>query len=242
MKKEPSLVSIDFWNTLVKGKTNGRERHHIRIKAIQKFARQQGKEIPEDRIIRAFSHVSEVFDEIWLGQQRTLTCPELLKIVADRLSLSFSEEEFASLEETFEQSLLEAPPELADGVSKAVPILAQNHTLAVISDTMYTSGRTLRNYLKQKELADYFDSFVFSDETGYSKPNVKAFQTVMKSAGAVPENSTHIGDMEQTDIAGACNAGMQAILYTGVSGRSTENHHAHAVFSHWDDIVAYLTE
>lgn len=242
MKREQAIISIDFWNTLVKGRSNGQKRHHIRIAAIQETGEKHGKELTEDQIIEAFSFVSNVFDEIWLGRQRTLSSPELLKMLLEKLSLEPTPGEIERLEEIFELSLLNAPPEPADGVIEAVPRLAKEYPLAIISDTMYTSGQTLRTYLDQLGLLSHFNSFVFSDEAGYSKPNVKAFQTVMMSVGAVPERSFHIGDMDQTDITGARNAGMFAILYTGVSDSSAENNHSDAVFEHWRDIVEYLLD
>lgn len=240
MKKENALVSIDFWNTLVKGRSNGQKRHHIRITGIQDTGKKHGCELTEDQIVEAFSYVSNVFEEIWLGQQKTLTSPELLKILLDRLSLEPTHSEVKHLEEVFEESFLNAPPEPADGVAEAIPLLSTVYPLAIISDTMYTSGRTLRTYLDQLGLLGYFTSFVFSDEAGYSKPNVKAFQTVMKSVAAVPEHSFHIGDMDETDITGARNAGMFAILYTGVSDSAAHKNRADAVFDRWVDIVNYL--
>jgi putative hydrolase of the HAD superfamily len=242
VKKEQALVSIDFWNTLVKGRSNGQKRHHIRIAAIRETGEKHGIELTEDQIVEAFSFVSNVFDEIWFGRQRTLNSPELLKMLLGRLSLEPTSGEIKHLEEVFEQSLLNAPPDPADGVIEAVPKLAEVYPLAVISDTMYTSGRTLRTYLEQLGLLSHFQSFVFSDEAGYSKPNVKAFQKVMETAGAIPERSFHIGDMDQTDVTGARNAGMFAILYTGVSDSSAESNHADAVFEHWHDIVNYLLD
>ncbi len=242
MKKEQALVSIDFWNTLVKGRSNGQKRHHIRIAAIQETGRKHEIDLTEDQIIEAFSFVSDVFDEIWFGRQRTLTSPELLKMLLERLSLEPKPGEIKHLEEVFEKSLLSAPPEPAEGVVEAISKLSEAYPLAIISDTMYTSGKTLRAYLEQLGLLSYFESFVFSDEAGYSKPNIKAFQTVMESVSALPERSFHIGDMDATDITGARNAGMFAILYTGVSDSSLKGNKADAVFEHWRDIVTYLLD
>lgn len=240
MKKDKSVVSIDFWNTLVKANTNGDKRHSIRMNTMLDIVKRYRQDVTIEDLDEAHRQASRTFDKIWYGQQRTLTTEELIDQIFKELDIIPSIGEMDELILTFQESLYAGPPELADHISEVLPDLAGKYRLALISDTMYSPGRVLREYLKSKNLYDYFDVFVFSDEVGYSKPNIRAFQTVLDATHAIPKNSYHIGDIQDTDIQGAKTAGMNAILYTGVSQASKKNTNADYVMDNWCDIRSLL--
>lgn len=240
MKKNNAVISIDFWNTLVKAQTNGEKRHAVRMEALTRIAKHHNISISEDDISEAHRSASRLFDDIWYGQQRTLTTRELIDRILTSLKINPSTGEMDELVITFQESLHAGPPELADHVSKVLPELAERYKIALISDTMYSPGRVLRDYLKSRNLYQYFGTFVFSDEVGYSKPNIKAFQTVLNSAKATPEYSYHIGDIQDTDIKGAKTAGMKAILYVGISDIYKTSNNADYVIDDWNEIRTLL--
>jgi len=57
----------------------------------------------------------------------------------------------------------------------------------------------------------FFGCTVFSDEVGYNKPHRIMFETALKVLGGKPSKGLHIGDLLQTDIAGAKAVGMKAV-------------------------------
>jgi putative hydrolase of the HAD superfamily len=61
-------------------------------------------------------------------------------------------------------------------------------------------------------LSGYFDAFVTSADVGLGKPNPAPFQRALNDLGLEPEEALFVGDMAETDIAGARAAGMRAVL------------------------------
>jgi len=208
------MISIDFWNTLVQAETGGQTRRNVRIAAVREIASKYNDDISADEYDKAKSIASEKFHHIWLNHQRTPETIELVKSILDYLDIAASSTEQDYLVTQFEESLWEGPPQLAEGTQDIIPQLADRYPLTLISDTMYSPGRVLREYLKRAGLHKYFKGFVFSNETGVSKPNPKAYKQALEATGSTFDKSWHIGDRLDTDITGAKEVGMGAILFT----------------------------
>lgn len=233
------MISIDFWNTLVQSEIGGKKRRKVRIEALQKVAQNHSVEINAEVFDEAKRAASKYFDRIWLNHQRTLTPSELVENILNYLEISASGEERKYLVTKFEESLWEGPPTLSDGAEKIIPQLAEQYSLALISDTMYCPGRVIRKYLAQKDLQKYFQCFIFSDETGFSKPDPKAYRRALAATDSEPWYSWHIGDLMQTDITGAKAVGMKAILFTNFSKYFEDEDRTHIpdhICDSWDEI------
>lgn len=222
MSDTNSMVTIDFWNTLVKGETGGKIRRDVRLKALREIALNHVDALSEEEVDEASRRTSREFHRIWFDHQRTPTTAELVRHILNHLGIDATEQETAYLVESFEESLWEGPPDLVEGVEEVLPELACSYSLAVISDTMYSPGRVLRKFLESRGLASYFDGFVFSDETGFSKPHPEAYTLMLDQTGCSAEQSWHIGDLMKTDVRGAREVGMKAILFTGVTGEKDD--------------------
>lgn len=234
------MVSVDFWNTLVHADTNGEKRHEARMKALRRLAREYEKELTDEAIQNARREVSSAFDAEWFDNQRTKTTRELVGKMLEVLAIPARPEEMDELAEAFRESLFSGPPALAEGLKPALANLAMYYDLAIISDTMYSPGATIKRYLEQQDILHYFSAFAFSDEVGVSKPHVKAYRTVLDALQASPENSWHVGDLQRTDITGAKSAGMKAVLYTGISDTDRPENTADYVCDTWEAIADIL--
>ena len=62
-------------------------------------------------------------------------------------------------------------------------------------------------------LRDYFDTIILSEDAGVNKPSPAYFDYALRHAGASRETTLMIGDNLQTDILGALNAGIDALLF-----------------------------
>ena len=59
----------------------------------------------------------------------------------------------------------------------------------------------------------YFDELILSEDIGVNKPNRELYDYALQKTGSTLEESLMIGDMFETDIAGAANIGMEQIYY-----------------------------
>lgn len=230
------IISIDFWNTLVNGRTNGEKRNAVRLAALSELASKSGKEINEVELKQAYQQATTQFESIWLGEQRTLKTAELVGIVLESLKIPASNEEVESLAKVYAESLWDGPPALAEGIKPALAQLAESYDLGIISDTMYSPGTVLRVYLEKQGILKYFKAFVFSDEVGYSKPDKRAFEAIRSKLDSDnQERAYHIGDLQKTDVKGANNAGYVSIQYIGLNPSEPTTLAKH-VAKTWSDI------
>lgn len=210
-------ISFDFWNTLFTELPGAFAFYQeTRFRLLGETLRSCG-DFTDERMRQACLLESEAHYKIWRNEHRTLPTAERVGVILTNLEAVLPDDVMASLINAYEEGILERPPILIEGAREAVDQLAQKYRLGIISDVGFSPGRVLKQVLRQNGLFDFFDSLVFSDEAGRSKPHVEVFKLTAKSLSADPHEMVHIGDLEFTDIVGAKLSGYHAIRFTGVT-------------------------
>jgi putative hydrolase of the HAD superfamily len=235
------VITIDFWNTLFDS-SNGLERNKYRLGVLIKETDKIGYNIKFDDLEPIMQSSWEYFNDMWMNNQRTPSSCEIIDFFWNQLELSNNKETKNKIAGEFENSILLYPPKIMIGVKNALKTLSKNFKLGIISDTGFSPGSVLKKILKKEDILKYFHAFSFSNETGVSKPHLDAFNKIFNDLGIKPKEVLHIGDIESTDIIGAKNAGMKAILFQGnniddISYNNSLETKADAKCSSWNEII-----
>ncbi len=107
--------------------------------------------------------------------------------------------------------MLTDPPPLIFGVKETLNELSKDYIIGLISNTGITPGRVIKKVLQKYDIQKYFKITIFSDETGFFKPNPIMFETILKELNCLPQNAIHIGDKLETDVKGAKDCKMFTI-------------------------------
>ena len=235
-------LTLDFWNTMVVARTNGARRQQQRLEHLLRLVRAYQPEATEERIRTVYHETARLFDASWKQHHRTPGASALIHSIWEALDLAVEEAHHTETVRVFEDGVLFGPPDFVDGLESTLAWAAQHYRLGIISDTMFSPGRVIRRLLQRRGVLQYFEAFVFSDEVGFSKPDIRAFEQAGAALGTAAHEMAHIGDLRRTDIAGARNAGLKTILFTGVREDQDEAPTPDAVLSHWRTLPAVLEQ
>lgn len=213
-------VFFDLWNTLFTIKSYSEQR----IQKFFFFLQERKFFIPFDQFKNAYDakfHFSEVtFEEIKFHHIYT---EERITSVLEEIGVKIPQSDVDLLTREFEPMMLQDPPPLKKGVTKTLEDLNPDYQIGLISNTGVTPGKVINKVLEEYDILQYFDSLVYSDETGLFKPHQKMFETPLNKFNCRPENAIHIGDMLETDIKGANDFKMKSIwINDRNSPKSTE--------------------
>jgi putative hydrolase of the HAD superfamily len=201
-------ITFDLWNTLFSNKSYS----ELRLKQFFQFLQEREIFLPFDKFEETFHtkfHFSEVtFEEI---EFRHIYTEERILKVLESIDLQIPQSDIEILKVKFESEMLQDPPSLKIGVKKTLEVLAQNYNLGLISNTGVTPGKIISKVLGEYNILQYFDSMVYSDETGLFKPHPKMFEIPLEKFNCKPQNAIHIGDMLETDVKGAQDFKMKTI-------------------------------
>ncbi len=201
-------ITFDLWNTLIANRSYGNQRFNFLID----FMHKQSYKVSLDELKEKYNSALEKhrITEKKFGLIH-FQLEDRLKELFSSLKLVITPKLLNNLIIDLEDILMLNPPPLMDGVKETLEYLSKNFKLGVISDTGITPGRVLRKVLETHDILKYFQTTIFSNETGYLKPSNAMFETALKNMEIDSENAIHIGDLLQTDIKGAEEAGMKTI-------------------------------
>jgi len=201
-------ITFDLWNTLLTNKVYS----DMRLSFFTNFLETRG-------IIHSFKMVKEAFSLAFNLPPRDLerikyrhiyTMTRILKML-EILNIELSESNKNLIKQNFEDTMLIDPPLLKTGVKQTLKILSSDYKLGLISNTGASPGRIIIKVLENYKILQYFQTTIFSDETGFYKPSPTMFETALKNLNCEPQNAIHVGDRLDTDIKGAKESNMVTI-------------------------------
>jgi len=230
-------VTFDFWGTLYQGASVRDERLHLLKEVLDRHSQPH----PWTALEAAYRHAWSVLDRLWLEEQRPATVERWLCEMLAFLEADLPEDVLAGLRWPMEEIYLHGgAPQPVPGVAEVLPRLSGRYRLGLISDVGLTPGRVLREILRRDGLLPHFGALTFSDETGATKPLPEQFLRTLSILKVRPEEAVHIGDLPETDLAGARAVGMKAVLFLGVSHRQDGRPLADAVFEEYSELEELL--
>ena len=232
------LITFDFWNTLFVDR--GEEiRHDMRKEFAFERLQKYKPDLTKDELKAAFE-VARIDFELQWRRYTTSTMNVYVQVVCNELGIAISQNDQEEIVGFFETVLLQRQPLLIPNAGDAVKNAKDRLKVGLISDTGYSPGTTLRKIMGNHGIESYFDSFSFSNETGYLKPRLESFLRILHDLKIRPEEAVHIGDLEHTDIAGAKRIGMKAIKFIGVNHLATRESMADVVIDDMAELPVAL--
>jgi len=203
-----SLVTFDFWNTLFQDT----DYSDLRVMYLVDALSERGIARDHEKIKGAYLRSHEYAHRVWADENhRYAPCWERLDRILEELESELPRKSRQSIVKKFEDTILEDPPLLVDDAREVLEELDPQYKMGIVCDTGFTPGRVLRLVLQGAGISGFFGCTVFSDEVGYNKPHRTMFETALKALGGKPSEGLHIGDLLQTDVAGAKAVGMKAV-------------------------------
>lgn len=238
------LITFDFWNTIFDS-SDGEARNSMRLNALITEIKRNNRLSANFDFNAMFAEIFHHFNDVWIKQERTPDAAGMVDYIAKKFNLTIPEAGRELIIYAFDEAVLNYPPQLTEGFAEALAELDKHFQLAIVCDTGFTSGKTLRTLLNTESILHFFEGFSFSDETQVAKPNSRAFMTVLDRLGVKPSDAIHIGDNERTDIFGAKSLGMRAVHFTGdqtskLIDPNVENTAADFESDNWKSIAKWI--
>jgi putative hydrolase of the HAD superfamily len=235
--KNIKTITLDFWDTITKypfSEDIFMERVEYAHNILEQY------ELTYERTIELMRLIYTHFEDIWVNEHRTPSTAEMFKNLESNSGVKFREDHFNELV-TYNESLVpEKYFNIDTEIIGAIKELSQKYKIILISDTGFEPGKALRKAIAGTGLKDIFKYEVFSDETGYSKPDKRAFELASRISETDLVDMIHIGDREEKDIKGARSAGMYSILYAGFRDNDKDITTADYIVTSWNEILELL--
>ena len=240
-------ITFDLWDTLIddesdepKRKAQGLlskfdERRRLLHEALNAI-----EPIDMEAVKLAYATADAAFRVVWYDQHVTWEIADRLQVVLTGLGRKLPDDVFRRIVKEHEEMEVNIPPDPIAGAKAALDDLAGRYKLCIVSDTIVSPGRCLRDLLEVHDLKQYFSGFAFSDEVGHSKPHRSMFDTAAAQMGCEFNEMIHIGDRDAKDVKGPQALGMKAILFIAKRAHDKDTTSAEAICETHADLPATI--
>jgi putative hydrolase of the HAD superfamily len=240
-------ITFDLWDTLIDDESDEPkrvarglrskfdERRHLVWEALNAV-----EPIDMAAVELAYATADAAFRTVWHDQHITWEIADRLRVVLNGLGRALPDDVFAAIVKDHEEMEVVIPPDPIAGAGQALEDLAERYKLCIVSDTIVSPGRCLRDLLEVHGLKQYFGGFAFSDEVGHSKPHRSMFDSAASQMGCELTEMMHIGDRDHNDVKGPQALGMKAILFIAKRAHDKDNTSAEATCGSHADLPAAI--
>lgn len=213
--KDYSHLSFDLWLTLIKSNPNFKNKRNLLFKDYFEV----------DLSIEKVNEVVRYYDVLCnnINEKTGLNFDtfEIYLLILNALNVDTEKLEIGKLNEFYKETeilFMENKPNLIYPKIGLLfeEIIEHEKSISILSNTGFIKGRTLRKLLSYYQLENYLSFQIYSDETGFSKPNNKMFELVLEKIrvkkNIEKKEVLHIGDNAVADYGGALKFGFNALL------------------------------
>lgn len=207
MSEEFDAIVFDVGGTLLDMKPT-------RAEVFTEVLLENGFEVDPDRLEKAIRRADRILDEEFAdldGADDSGFWKKFDHLVLEEIGFVGDESRiYQSLTEKFEgfMPMVETWVDYPETKGVLEELRKRGFMLGVISNATELVNRVLDNL----DLRKNFDFVIVSDEVGVNKPSAEIFKMAADKAKTSPNRMLYIGDKLSTDVKGAVDAGMNAIL------------------------------
>ena len=217
---EITAVTFDLWQTLLlDNRELGRARAQVRLEGTQEA-------LGRASVVYDLEHNREAYRACYRecrrirDQNLDVSFRDQVEMFINNIDVGMvdrlDEETIQEIIRVYADSFFVHPPvPHSDALSVLGDVKAMGLRIGLISNTGMTPGTTFRRYLDQQGMLKYFDTLTFSDEVKLAKPSDEIFLLTLRSLGADPPETVHVGDHVQNDVVGAKRCGLKTVWITG---------------------------
>jgi len=204
-------VTFDFWGTLYTEGPAADRRRQLRLEYARDFLVAMEAGVTGRQMEYALEILAHDVEHLRATRQVGVTAEDIGSRLARIVGVELDRRHAEELGALLSAAGREQPPKLIDGALRLLQTLHGEVKLALICDTGLTLGHDLYAVMEADGAAQLLDHFTFSNQTHTTKPMLRQFHHTLGRLGCSPEEAVHVGDLEDTDVAGAREAGMRAI-------------------------------
>jgi len=191
-------IIFDFWGTLVENGIHPSPVNQVKyIMRLRMPFREFVTRFEEAMMTKEYADLNEAFAEVCTAFRQQPN-----QFVIERLVGMWNKNEFL------------AKP-FFETIDALQYLKSKGYKIALISNTNPTIMRVIDKY----KMHDLFDAEIYSYQEGILKTNPELFKIALKKLKLKEEDVIMIGDSIQTDMMGARNAGIRAILLDRMNKR-----------------------
>ena len=208
-------LSFDLWLTLIKSNPEFKNKRNSLFKDFFEV------DCSLEKVSEVIRYYDVLFNNINEKTGLNIDTFEIYYLILEALNVDLNSIEIEKLIEFYNESeilFMNYKPDLIYSNTQILfnQINEKGITISILSNTAFIKGTTLRKLLKHYELDNFLLFQIYSDETGYSKPNIEIFKLVydeIEKVKSIEKNKVlHVGDNKVADYDGAINFGFDSLL------------------------------